>query len=1335
MKNFTKFFWLSAILLIVFANVGWGQTYYDMSSGNYSQTFTGWSGYATNWNGLGVLSVGSIPAATKTTTATNGTLGVVSNGTAIGYDATSSTKLVFLATGTTDNSTAVACDLNLNFTGRNAGTISFDAAEITNGTTGNRVSTLRLYYSIDGSTWTEIIGTNLPYSATNNVSNSTNISVSLPSALNNQGTVKLRFYEHNGIGGSSGSRPKISIDNVSVTSTGSAASTITTGIVSSPPFCLNASTSATGTVAYTSSGSFSSATFTANLSDATGSFTSPTSIGTASVTGTDPSGNISITIPAGTTSGTGYKIRIDCTSPAITGSTSSAFEIVNGANNVTSPTASAGNQKVTLSWTNPSGCCDEIMIVAGTSSISSSPSGNGSGYSASLIYGNGTSFGGGFVVYKGISSGQIVTSLTNGTTYYFKYFTRRGTDWSSGIEITSTPNNNKYAHSIITSWTTGPWYDAATGGNTVSSPTAGDNVFTNGNLVTVDADATCDNLTITNLAGAITVSDGITLTIRGLLDVTASVTNDVIGGTAGTIKFTGASLGTAPYNILGSNFTASAVFQNVTFSSGNINKELNTNSKRFKFDGTILVETGSVILSGDRNYSSGSNVGIITVNEGAQLTLPSSSFISGANAAGTKINSITVNGTFVTYSVFDATTLTIGTNGLLKTLKSGDFYSTAPTNFTCNGTFEYGNSGTQNIYGTLFNNLKLSGTSIKTLTGNATVNGTLTMGGTASLSLSTYSLTYGAASVLDYAGTSSQTTTDAEFPSLGGPKNCNISNTNGVTLNSDKTIDGTLTVKPNTIFDLSTFVVSGNGDFDVQNNATIKSAHVNGLNGNNITNGGLSSYGSSLNIEFNGTSSQMTGSYLPASVNTLTINNSAGVTLSQNTSVSGVFALSSGSLSLVNNTLTLNGTTTGTGTLTGSSNSNLVIGGTGDLGILNFTPGSQSLNNLTINRTSSGLMTLGTDLTINGTLTLTSGILNTKNGTTLNTLYFSNTATPFTDANETTNNRIVGKAIMNQRTVLAPNPLSFLGVTLQGTTESTDFTIERITDVDESFVSYGSYNGIRCKWHVSTAVTPTLPRNVTYKWLQALDNGNDFNSLNAQIWVSPDGVTWDRAGSGSLATGNPRSMQVSTTTFSFWSAADANTPLPVKLASTSTNLFNKRNIDVKWTTTSETNNAGFEIQRQNILENNWVKTGYVSGNGTTNNTKNYTFTDRSLMTGKYKYRLKQIDFNGNYEYFDINGTIEVGVPSKFDLSQNYPNPFNPVTKIDYDLPLDSKVTIKIFDITGREINTLINENLKAGYYTSTFNASNFSSGIYFYRLVTSSAKGSNAMTKKMMLIK
>jgi len=187
--------------------------------------------------------------------------------------------------------------------------------------------------------------------------------------------------------------------------------------------------------------------------------------------------------------------------------------------------------------------------------------------------------------------------------------------------------------------------------------------------------------------------------------------------------------------------------------------------------------------------------------------------------------------------------------------------------------------------------------------------------------------------------------------------------------------------------------------------------------------------------------------------------------------------------------------------------------------------------------------------------------------------------------------------------------------------------------------------------------------------------------------------------------------------------------LPVELASF-TSAVNKNDVTLKWNTTSEQNNKGFDIERKSA-SGEWTKISSVQGNGTSNNAHSYSFEDKNLATGNYNYRLKQIDFNGNYEYFNLSNEVVVGVPSKFALSQNYPNPFNPTTSINFELPVDNFVTLKIYDMTGREVMQLVNEIKPAGYYTLKFDASKLSSGMYFYKIQA----GDFNSVKKMVLIK
>lgn len=193
-------------------------------------------------------------------------------------------------------------------------------------------------------------------------------------------------------------------------------------------------------------------------------------------------------------------------------------------------------------------------------------------------------------------------------------------------------------------------------------------------------------------------------------------------------------------------------------------------------------------------------------------------------------------------------------------------------------------------------------------------------------------------------------------------------------------------------------------------------------------------------------------------------------------------------------------------------------------------------------------------------------------------------------------------------------------------------------------------------------------------------------------------------------------------------------PLPVLLASFNSSV-NGRNVKLDWLTNSEINNTGFEIERKSLAEN-WKKIGFVAGSNNSNSQKSYTFTDVKLETGKYNYRLKQLDNNGNFQYHNLNSLVEVGIPSKFNVSQNYPNPFNPTTKIDFEIPGDSKVTIKIYDISGKEISTVVNnEFYSSGYHTIQFNASNLSSGTYIYTFTIKSNEKQFVDSKKMTLIK
>jgi len=206
--------------------------------------------------------------------------------------------------------------------------------------------------------------------------------------------------------------------------------------------------------------------------------------------------------------------------------------------------------------------------------------------------------------------------------------------------------------------------------------------------------------------------------------------------------------------------------------------------------------------------------------------------------------------------------------------------------------------------------------------------------------------------------------------------------------------------------------------------------------------------------------------------------------------------------------------------------------------------------------------------------------------------------------------------------------------------------------------------------------------------------------------------------------------------------------LPVELTSFSANV-NGSSVSLKWETATEVNNYGFDIERYasslngnlgNIIpsgDEGWEKIGFIEGFGNSNSTKYYEFTDNIAVSGKYFYRLKQVDIDGTYEYSDFieAGTI-MSQKFSFTLSQNYPNPFNPTTIIDYTIPnnvleFDSNVKLKVYDILGRELMTLVNEKQESGSYSINFDASDLSNGIYVYILKA----GNFIKSNKMILLK
>jgi len=210
--------------------------------------------------------------------------------------------------------------------------------------------------------------------------------------------------------------------------------------------------------------------------------------------------------------------------------------------------------------------------------------------------------------------------------------------------------------------------------------------------------------------------------------------------------------------------------------------------------------------------------------------------------------------------------------------------------------------------------------------------------------------------------------------------------------------------------------------------------------------------------------------------------------------------------------------------------------------------------------------------------------------------------------------------------------------------------------------------------------------------------------------------------------------------------------LPVELTAFSVSQINSR-IVLNWQTATEVNNYGFEVERRKIDElisqginektqllngstDQWLKIGFVSGNGTSNAPHTYTYSDGGLASGRYAYRLKQIDNSGTYK-FSLNMEVDIPYPITYSLSQNYPNPFNPSTTIQYSLPKNSLVRIQIYNVLGQMVAELVNSEQASGYQSAVWNAK-VASGMYFYRMEATDINNQNNRfvdIKKMLLLK
>jgi photosystem II stability/assembly factor-like uncharacterized protein len=267
-------------------------------------------------------------------------------------------------------------------------------------------------------------------------------------------------------------------------------------------------------------------------------------------------------------------------------------------------------------------------------------------------------------------------------------------------------------------------------------------------------------------------------------------------------------------------------------------------------------------------------------------------------------------------------------------------------------------------------------------------------------------------------------------------------------------------------------------------------------------------------------------------------------------------------------------------------------------------------------------------------------------------------------------------------------------------------------------------------------------------WILQAQSVNAYNFLNVNTgWYSSGSSIYRTTNGGANWIQQNSNTTNSITSLFFldenkgWAVGENGTILstinggiPVELVSFNADV-NNNSVLLNWSTATETNNRGFDVERK--INDEWNSLAFIEGHGTTTEITHYSYTDNLFdYSGLVFYRLKQIDYDGSFEY-SKEIEVEIGMPEKFILYQNYPNPFNPATKIKYAIPDFGFTSLKIYDVLGNEIVTLVNEEKQPGEYEVEFSVgsfgdgSNLSSGIYFYTLNA----GSFRETKKMILLR
>lgn len=335
-------------------------------------------------------------------------------------------------------------------------------------------------------------------------------------------------------------------------------------------------------------------------------------------------------------------------------------------------------------------------------------------------------------------------------------------------------------------------------------------------------------------------------------------------------------------------------------------------------------------------------------------------------------------------------------------------------------------------------------------------------------------------------------------------------------------------------------------------------------------------------------------------------------------------------------------------------------------------------------------------------------------------------------------NIVVSNIMVNDGTIMYHSDFGSEGYIASFTikadgTNSTEFTfndmkfspfIDMLMNAANSSIVFKNSSGVTIQTMTASS-NAQLRTGTSYSVLSVFDNGINVPINNvAEIIVR-------------VYQNSTQANQQNSSNFNWEEITLANYALPVEL--TTFYAYKSSNkIDLIWQTATEVNNYGFEIERASVISSeqsesrnlSWEKIGFIEGHGNSNSEKNYSFQHSPNSDGVYSYRLKQIDFDGKFEYSSVV-EVDFRTVTDFALEQNYPNPFNPATSISYSIPQNAFVSLKVYDVIGNEVAILVNTLQESGKHEVNFNASNLSSGIYFYKLTA----GNSTQINKMLLVK